>query len=178
MTKTCKICSSEIPNRLLIDGHLRVLTSRRYCLECSPYGYHNTRKLDVPKKDSNACVVCDKQIPLRRRRCGACNTKIRRVRNKLAAIHMLGGKCARCGWKDNFSALEFHHVNGKKDFTIGQVANKSWDSIVDELKKCIILCANCHRVEHSDRDSPRLLEEVQRYNGLAKRIKAALAEKD
>jgi predicted HNH restriction endonuclease len=46
------------------------------------------------------------------------------------------------------SALDFHHINtSEKEFMITQKAN--WDIIEPELKKCVILCANCHRALHS-----------------------------
>ena len=97
-------------------------------------------------------------------RCGSCNTKIRRFRAKAAAIKFLGGKCTKCGWQGNQAALQFHHLKGK-DFTIGNVANKSWDSIKTEMKKCVLLCANCHMIEHSTKDDELFLEEALKYKG-------------
>jgi len=97
-------------------------------------------------------------------RCGSCNTKIRRFRAKAAAIEFLGGKCIKCGWNGNQAALQFHHLKGK-DFTIGNVANKSWDSIKLEMSKCILLCANCHMIEHSTKDGELFLKEALNYKG-------------
>ena len=97
-------------------------------------------------------------------RCGSCNTKIRRFRAKAAAIEFLGGKCTKCGWSGNQAALQFHHLKGK-DFTIGNVANKSWDSIKKEIKKCTLLCANCHMVEHSTKDGEIFRKEALNYKG-------------
>jgi predicted HNH restriction endonuclease len=59
----------------------------------------------------------------------------------------------------------FHHCKGKKEFTIGEVANKAWNSIVKELDKCILLCANCHSIEHTSREDLKLLQEVENYKG-------------
>lgn len=28
------------------------------------------------------------------------------------------------------------------------VSSYSWDEIVEEIQKCDLICANCHRVEH------------------------------
>lgn len=101
-----------------------------------------------------------------RSRCGSCNTKIRRFRAKAAAIKYFGGKCLKCGWSGNQAALQFHHLNSKeKDFNIGNVANKSWDSIKAEMEKCILLCANCHLIRHSTKDSKKFLKEAFNYKG-------------
>ena len=101
-----------------------------------------------------------------RARCGSCNTKIRRYRAKAAAIKYLGGKCNNCGWHGNQAALQFHHTDPKaKDFVIGNVANKSWDSIKAEIKKCILLCANCHSIEHSTKDGALFIKEALNYKG-------------
>ena len=101
-----------------------------------------------------------------RTRCGSCNTKIRRFRAKAAAIKHLGGKCVRCGWKGNQAALQFHHTNPKeKDFILGNVANKGWDSIKKEIQKCILLCANCHLIEHSTKNEKIFLKDALNYKG-------------
>jgi predicted HNH restriction endonuclease len=76
----------------------------------------------------------------------------------------MGGKCTKCGWHGDQAALQFHHLKGK-DFTIGNVANKSWDSIKDELRKCVLLCANCHMIEHSTKDNEKFIKEANSYRG-------------
>jgi len=114
------------------------------------------------------CKLCKNQFKKYQSRCiarcGSCNTKIRRFRAKAAAIEFLGGKCTKCGWHGNQAALQFHHLKGK-DFTIGNVANKSWDSIKSEMKKCVLLCANCHMIEHSTKDGELFLKEALNYKG-------------
>lgn len=101
-----------------------------------------------------------------RTRCGSCNTKIRRFRAKAAAIKWLGGKCMTCGWHGNQAALQFHHTNPqKKNFTIGNAANKRWEFIKAELKGCMLLCANCHMIRHSTKDEEKFLKEALRYQG-------------
>ena len=101
-----------------------------------------------------------------RARCGSCNTKIRRYRSKAAAIKYLGGKCVSCGWQGNQAAFQFHHLDSdKKDFIIGNVANKRWDLIKNELKKCILLCANCHAIKHSSKYGNKFINEAMNYRG-------------
>lgn len=57
--------------------------------------------------------------------------------------------CSRCP-ENHPSCLDFHHVDpDKKKWAIGPNAHKiSLKSLKEEIAKCIILCANCHRKEH------------------------------
>jgi len=44
-------------------------------------------------------------------------------------------------------------------------ANKSWDSIKKEMKKCILLCANCYAIEHSTKLGEKFIKEALNYKG-------------
>lgn len=60
-------------------------------------------------------------------------------------------KCCRCD-ENHPACLDFHHEDeSKKEFGIADaVTNKvSKTRILKEIQKCIVLCANCHRKEHS-----------------------------
>jgi hypothetical protein len=74
--------------------------------------------------------------------------KLWRKRTKARINDALGGKCVCCGYDRFLNALECHHLDrSTKKFTVGSVrANSiSWEAIVNELKKCVLLCSNCHR---------------------------------
>lgn len=64
-----------------------------------------------------------------------------------------GGKCERCGYHKYEGALEFHHKNpAEKDLELSKwrlnyTVNRQ--IFLDEVDKCILLCANCHREEHA-----------------------------
>lgn len=55
--------------------------------------------------------------------------------------------CIRCGETD-IACLDFHHLYNKKDNVSKMVTNENFNDIKEELKKCIILCSNCHRKLH------------------------------
>lgn len=60
--------------------------------------------------------------------------------------------CVECGYNAHPAALDFNHVRGTKLFNISQDTKKSWELIVDEIAKCNVLCANCHRIHtHEER---------------------------
>jgi len=45
--------------------------------------------------------------------------------------------------------LEFHHLNPEeKEINFGSNTNLGWGAVKEELKKCILVCANCHREIH------------------------------
>ena len=58
--------------------------------------------------------------------------------------------CSKCGYNEHFTALDFHHVDpDSKEFSIANACrNKQLPAIKDEIRKCVVLCANCHRIEH------------------------------
>lgn len=114
------------------------------------------------------CKLCgNKYNDYRNRsRCGSCNTKIRRYRTKATAVKYLGKKCAHCGWQGNQAAFQFHHTDPhKKDFLIGNVANRKWEIVKQEIEKCILLCANCHMIHHSTKNDTDFLNEAKNYHG-------------
>ena len=75
----------------------------------------------------------------------------RRRRIRQMAINYKGGGCEKCGYNRCIDALEFHHNNSSgKDFGISEKGyTRSWIKIKEELDKCILLCANCHREIHA-----------------------------
>lgn len=79
------------------------------------------------------------------------NVKKWRKRTKSRMIESMGGCCQICGYNNSHWALAFHHIdsNSKKFILAGVRANCiSWSKIVEELRKCILLCHNCHSEVH------------------------------
>ena len=59
--------------------------------------------------------------------------------------------CEYCGmtFKEHPECCDFHHVKrNKKHRNMRYYINCSKKALLEELKKCIPLCANCHRTEH------------------------------
>lgn len=74
---------------------------------------------------------------------------IRRHAKKQRAVDMFGGKCEKCGYNKCIAALEFHHKDPtKKGISANKMWTMKWETIAKEIKKCSLLCSNCHREAH------------------------------
>jgi hypothetical protein len=65
-------------------------------------------------------------------------------------VEFLASKaCVNCG-VDNPIVLEFHHVRSKRhgdaDVSVLVTHGYGWRRVQAEIDKCIVLCANCHRI--------------------------------
>jgi len=111
------------------------------------------------------CHFCNKPIPLEIRKAGLrfCSEECRKAQSKLnqkkcrlkkrtlLEQYKLESGCVRCGYNLCAAALDFHHVNPKdKECGLNQC---HWSphskKMKEELKKCILLCKNCHAEIHA-----------------------------
>jgi transposase len=81
-------------------------------------------------------------------RCRQCRVEsvVRRRRKvKQTLVAEAGGRCRLCGYDRCLAALEFHHLDpGEKAFGLAQCGAHSIDKLRAEIRKCMLLCANCH----------------------------------
>ena len=77
--------------------------------------------------------------------------RARGLKRKLEIIKLRGGKCEICGYDDNVAALEFHHENPEdKEMKLDMrtFAATKTEKLYEEIKKCILVCSNCHKKIH------------------------------
>jgi hypothetical protein len=78
---------------------------------------------------------------------------VRRLKNKQAVLEYLGVKGCSCG-ESRLPTLEFHHRNPKeKEFNISRLLSASLKTLLKEVSKCEVICANCHRMLHWEEDN-------------------------
>lgn len=174
--KTCKQCGKNFDRWHIIDGVRRSLGGRSYCLACSPWGKHNVRRINIWQEIDGIlhrkCSQCkqfkpanedvfalkltedakqsDMRIEGTCRHCRSIKSKDNNRNNKLLAIEYKGGKCQDCNGIFIPQVFDFHHLDPKqKDFKLSQKQNARFDTLKSELDKCVLLCANCHRIRHA-----------------------------
>ena len=143
--KTCESCGGLFPAKALIDGVLRDLHRRRFCLNCSPFGAHNTSKV-APGSVTDERV---RGVRTRRLKSWSQYGRRRRRQRKHDLVALFGGACIECGYVRTVAALEFHHRDAStKDFSIAKFGG-SQVKLLAEAAKCDLLCVNCHRKRHA-----------------------------
>ena len=113
---------------------------REYMRKASLKYYYKNKDKSAAKakawRERNKDYVRDKQREDKRLR-------------KLWAIEYLGGICGSCGEKFHPAVYEFHHKDPTtKDRDPSKMLGLSLKRLQDELDKCSLLCANCHRLLH------------------------------
>lgn len=91
----------------------------------------------------------------RAKRAEISSNTSRRVPKELSSAFISGFKarciCEMCGY-DGPSPLNFHHTDPKsKSANVGSISSVA--SFLNEVSKCVVLCANCHGYVHKIRRS-------------------------
>jgi len=157
--KTCELCFKKFPILVKVEGKSRNLQNRKYCLECSPFGNHNTKKLTENKQNIGqieVCQYCKKELISQKKHyknsCNSCRVSNKRRDYKKMGIEYKGGKCIICNYSKCARALHFHHIDpAEKDFGVANKGyTRSWEKMKIELDKCVLLCSNCHAEVHEN----------------------------
>ena len=155
----CSKCNAYFPNWTKIEGKMCNLKNRKFCLECSPFGKHNTKDLLRKLEPDRTCPRCGKTLPRSQfynrrgvagasvycKQCTNAQTLEITRRIKKEAVAYKGGKCEVCKYSRYFGAMQFHHRDpSKKDFCVSQRRTVNLDEIKPELDKCALVCSRCH----------------------------------
>lgn len=103
-----------------------------------------------------------------------------RRRIKTALVYACGNECELCRHTYPQWVFEFHHIDPSlKSFSIANASTtRSKQACAREAKKCVMLCANCHReVEYSGQqfsfisrfNEDLFFNKMDELNGVAKR---------
>lgn len=81
-----------------------------------------------------------------------------------ALAELKSGPCLDCGLTFPAECMDFDHVIEGKVDRVSQLAwNGPWDLVLEEIKKCELVCANCHRIRTKNR---RLVDKKLQDKGL------------
>lgn len=124
-TKICSKCGKELPEDQFEKG-------RRQCRKCRSE-YKKQQRKDKPQQ-------YNKYASDRQKRMGEW-------------INSLKTPCVFCGEADPI-CIDWHHIDpSQKSFQISHIRGKAKERTLEEIKKCVCVCANCHRKLHAGKIS-------------------------
>ena len=90
-------------------------------------------------------------------------SEIRANKWALAQHIKLQRGCVDCGYREHAIALQFDHVGNNKKASVSNLirSDYAWTTVLEEIAKCEVRCANCHAVMTAARKRLALLESVQ-----------------
>ena len=95
---------------------------------------------------------CSKECATKSPRKKATDRSFRLKRREMLNQIKIESGCVDCGYKEHPAALHFDHVTGEKKFNISLDPKRKLDDILEEIKKCEIVCANCHSIRTFERE--------------------------
>lgn len=151
-----KEITSNNRNQFIPSSEQLALIKKLLSIRCTHFEISLVTNIEK-SKITNLCKQLDVKPVLNSRYAAVKN---RRKRLKLLAVIVKGGRCEQCGYNKYLSVLEFHHKDSDtKEFTISQNINRSWRKVFDEIQKCELLCANCHREKHALQNDDLIVNE-------------------
>lgn len=113
---------------------------RRHCADGSKLATFECRR------HGRTAFILEGRGYYRCKRCRAAAVAKRRRTVKRQLVEEAGGACVLCGYSRWLGALQFHHVRrGEKEF---HLAHRGYSRSIArsraEMRKCALLCANCH----------------------------------
>ena len=153
-----------------MNEHLRTCSTCGESKELHNFSLRST----ITKQRHHICKMCHKQAarahylankdkakdqarswsarnPEKRKAVARKSASKRQKANKQVAVDYKGGKCTDCGGVFPLCCYDFHHLDpNQKDLHLSiALTAKGFDFCKEELDKCVLLCANCHRIRHN-----------------------------
>ena len=131
-----------------------------------------TEGYTMPVETAKALVASDKanitrfrqvQEALEKRRVKTTKSEKEKKKTFLTLFKRSQG-CCICGYNDDPLGLDLDHKDrNDKTYSIGDLPKKNWKVIFEELSKCQVLCAICHRFKTESERLSLLINNQQQH---------------
>ena len=65
--------------------------------------------------------------------------------------------CVKCGYNEHTEILQFHHTKNNKELALGDTKGYNIKQFLAEIKKCVLMCPNCHQWLHHKERNPLII---------------------
>lgn len=141
MPKVCSVCNLEKDVKDFYFKNKDKGWLHAQCKSC----YSEKRKSFMPEHYA-------KYGDVYRSRARTRKATVKKIRQNQLYDYLEYKSCEQCGFSD-IRALDFDHLDPAiKKFSIARAINDcySWEKILLEIRKCQILCSNCHRIRTAE----------------------------
>jgi hypothetical protein len=115
-------------------------------------GYLSRRENPPLAGGQQTCVLCGKNF-IAMRHAYFCGFTCRTRQYRILALIQLGGKCAKCGYTEDWRALHIDHIygGGNKERKANGRGLSFYRRVISDKKGLYqALCANCHYIKTLD----------------------------
>jgi len=158
----CKICGEEIPSSIIIDGIRRSMRNRINCVNCTPFGKSRYITKTEEGRLKRIAAKTRRYYHNKKLQNGKDPIKIRRQKYKTTIIGFISSGCQICSYNRCFRNIVFHHLRDKQFSLDERHFQYALQTILDEIRKCIIVCHNCHGEIHDGLISSERLNELNK----------------
>lgn len=129
---------------------------KKYCTTCETDVNVDEFRKNKAKKDGlqEKCIPCDKAYAKEyyernKKHCIDRSMRNQAIFREKYQAYKDDLVCTICGEDENI-CLDFHHLESdEKEHNISELVKKgSWNLLMEEVNKCIVVCSNCHRKIH------------------------------
>ena len=151
----CKTCCIQQTNEYR-KAHPDVQRKTRQNARCKPgYREHHRDRMRKYREENPDYVRRSKathyEYNQAHRKELLAKSVIRQAAGRQFINTFKGKPCIDCNGTFPFHVMDFDHVRGLKRFNVGEMGTHSLQAITDEIEKCDLICANCHRIRTYDR---------------------------
>lgn len=131
----------------------------KHCRKCDTTKEKSHFSRNSRKKDGlqGYCKMCCQlinadtylRLPKRRAKIRENNAKMVAKNKRFIYLFRRLKGCIFCDEREPV-ALDFHHLDPKnKDLEVSKLVYYSLTKVKEEIRKCVVLCSNCHRKHHA-----------------------------
>lgn len=165
----CKNCKKEISKNYYKKNKNRILEkNKEWANENSSYfneynhshaGVKRRKRYEKTVKYRNTKLkYTHSQKGIKTQKNKNTSERSKRARKRRAKVRLVGiikteSGCIDCGFNLHPRALEFDHISDNKRANVSNLirSDYSWKTILEEIAKCEVVCANCHAIRTANR---------------------------
>lgn len=125
----------------LVDTNISIGSETKFCIKCEQKKHVEDFTLLKIGKRHSYCKKCLREYNKNLQRPDKFSKS-----ERLIILLKDNKTCADCGVQYRYWVMDFDHISDDKFDSINKLRNKNTETVVHEINKCELVCANCHKI--------------------------------